>query len=107
MKQQLTPSTIKYSDAGANSTIDLVFAIPLLADSLITCCRQQDIHSSDDFPIETVFNLQTISEPTKKVRQFKKTDTMKLLEAMKQELQTMPSYDHNNATDIDVHVDRL
>ena len=32
---------------------------------------------------------------------------MKLQEVMKQELQIMPFYDHNNATDIDVHVDRL
>lgn len=108
MKQLLTPNTITYSDAGVNSTIDPVFATPLLADSLITCCTQQDIHSSDHFPIE---NVCLISKRFRSRRRMhansKKTDTMKLQKVMKQELQIMPFYDHNNATDIDVHVDRL
>ena len=107
MKQLLTLGTITYSEAGANSTIDLIFATPLLADSLITCGIQQDIYASDHFPIKTVFNIQTISEQEKRIRQFKKTDASKLQEAMKQELQTLPSYDHNSTTEIDEYVTRL
>ena len=107
MRQLLTPNTITYSEAGANSTIDLVFATPLLADSLITCRTQQTIYSSDHFPIETAFDLRTIVQPEKKIRQFKKTDGEALRENMKQELQALPLYGHNNTAEIDEFVDSL
>ena len=101
MKQLLTPETITYSERGANSTIGLVFATPLLTESLIKCRTKPDIYSSDHFPIETVFNLHTIQQSARNTRQYRKTDIGVLQESMRQELQTFPSLSLEDAASID------
>ena len=104
MEQLLAPGTVTYSDKGSSSTIDLVYATSLLAESRISCRTMPDLHSSDHYPIETTFNLRTIEQPTAEKRRFRKTNTALLRDHMKQELDRMPRNHLRNEEEVDEFV---
>lgn len=58
---QLVPTgTITYSEGLGKSTIDLFFATPLIAESLLTCKIADNLdHHSDHMPIVTTISLAT------------------------------------------------
>lgn len=57
------------------SKIDLVFATPFIAESLIFCQVSEDNeYGSDYYLIITRFNLQTIQREEQACHWFKKTD---------------------------------
>ena len=63
----LKKGSITYEEARHQSTIDLVFAIPFIAESLISCKVSQDNeYGSDHYPIIMRFNLQTIQREKQK-----------------------------------------
>ena len=104
MEQLLAPGTVTYSDKGSSSTIDLVYATSLSAESRISCRTMPDLHSSDHYPIETTFNLRTIEQSTAEKRRFRKTNTALLRDHMKQELDRMPRNHLRNEEEVDEFV---
>lgn len=67
----LKKGIITYEEVGHQSTIDLVFATPFIAKSLIFCKVSQDNeYGSDYYPIITRFNLQTIQREEQARHQF-------------------------------------
>lgn len=57
----LQKSTVTYKEAGHQSTIDLVFATPFIAESLISSKVSQDNeYGFDHCSVITRFNLQTL-----------------------------------------------
>lgn len=76
-----------YKERGYKSTIDLVFAIKLLVDSLISCnTLDEHNHDSPHLLILSTWNVRTIVCPLEKKKHFKKTDIKKLVDMLKGEL---------------------
>ena len=107
MEQLLTPGTITYSQNQANTTIDLVFATPLLRQSLITCRTKSDTYGSDHYPIETRFTLHTIVQENQEKRHFKKTDPEKLRSQMEEELKHLRVHWPETTEDLEQQVEGL
>ena len=75
----LKKGTIIYEEAEYQRTIDLVFALSFISESLIFCKVAKEInYKSNHYPVITRFNLQTIQKEEQLRHQFKKTDTSKL-----------------------------
>jgi ribonuclease HI len=58
----LPPGTPTRQERDQHTTIDLVFATPLLADSIITCRLDEELdHDSDHLPVSTVIGMTTFA----------------------------------------------
>lgn len=104
----LKKGTITYKEAGHQSTTDLVFATPFIAESLISCKVSQDNeYGSDHYPIITRFNLQTIQREEQARHQFKRTDIQKLRQAMSEKTLALGNLDLDSTEKIDNQVQAL
>ena len=83
MKQFFISKIITYSKKNVNNIINFVFVIFLLIENLIKCKIKLNIYSSNHFSIEIVFNLHTIQQSTKNIRQYRKTNINVLQKNMK------------------------
>ena len=64
MEQMVPVGTATYKESTGKSTIDLVFATPLLSDSLIYCKIAKDFdHDSDHQPILSKWTLEMMDKP--------------------------------------------
>ena len=64
MEQIVPVGTVTYKESTGESTIDLVFATPLLMESLITCDIAGDFdHDSDHQPILSKWTMRTVDAP--------------------------------------------
>ena len=89
MKQLLTSRTMTYSNKKSSSIINLVYAIFLLIENRISCRTRSDLHFSNHYSIEIIFNLKIIEQSTIEKRRFRKTNTTLLRDHMKQKLDRM------------------
>ena len=89
MKQLLTSRTITYSNKKSSNIINLVYVIFLLIENRISCKTIFDLHFSNYYSIEIIFNLRIIEQFTAKKRRFKKTNTTLLKNYIKQKLDRM------------------
>jgi exonuclease III len=91
---------------GTYSTIDLSFISQDLGEKLIKCVTRPDIaQSSDHIPIETSLDLQTQSFETDRKRCWKRLDTGKLLERLRQA--TLPDLELMTRSQIDTYICEL
>jgi exonuclease III len=91
---------------GLYSTIDLSFISQDLGEKLIKCVTRPDIaQSSDHIPIETSLDLQTQPFETDRKRCWKRLDTGKLLERLKQV--TLPDLELTSRSQIDTYICEL
>ena len=64
MEQLVEPGTVTWREGERKSTIDLIFIIPLLNNTVIRCGIPLDFNvHSNYYPIATVFEIQAIGEP--------------------------------------------
>lgn len=104
----LKKGTITYEEAGHHNIIDLVFATPFIAESLISCKISQDNeYGSDHYPIITRFNLQTIQREEQARHQFKRTDIQKLRQAISEKILALENLDLDSTGKIDNLVQAL
>ncbi len=101
-------STITYKETGHQSTIDQVFAISFIAESLIFCKVSKDNeYGSDHYPIITRFNLQTIQKEEQTRHQLKRTDIQKLRQTMSEKVIAFRNLDLGSTKKIDNQVQAL
>ena len=88
---------------GTYSTIDLSFISQDLGEKLIKCVTRPDIaQSSDHIPIETSLDLQTQLFETDRKRCWKRLDTGKLLERLRQA--SLPDLELTSRAQIDTYI---
>ena len=64
MEQMVPVGTTNYKESTGESTIDLIFATPLILDSLISCGIEDKFdHDLDRQPILSQWILQTVDSP--------------------------------------------
>jgi ribonuclease HI len=80
----LPPGTHTRQEQGQNTTIDLVFATPLIADSMLTCglADQGLDHDSDHLPISTIIGMTTFTQHTPGRRAWNRLNEKLLLETL-------------------------
>ena len=87
MEQMVPVGTATYKESTGESTIDLVFATPLLSDSLIYCKIAEDFdHDSDHQPILSKWTLEIIDKPPDPRRLSAKMDAVLLIKTLQQNL---------------------
>src|SRR6266487_360763 len=104
---QLTPlGTITWLARGSESTIDLTYALEFIAHMTLKCIVQHDLDQhSDHYPIATTLQLQVAKQETTKRRAWKKLDSNKLIQSLRdskafntnQELRTKEDLDQKVA----------
>ena len=82
---QLTlPGTITWSARGSESTIDLTYALEFIACMTLKCIVQHDLDQhSNHYPIATTLQLQVAKQETTKRRAWKKLDSNKLIQSLR------------------------
>ena len=87
---------------GTQSTIDLTFMSQSLVSSLIRCeVRQSISQASDHMPIETTLRLQTLRQDTTRRRCWKKLDTDRINDFLKEKV---PNTSLNTHLQVDTRV---
>ncbi len=72
-----------YKESSGKSTIDLLFATPLLSESLIYCKIAEEFdHDSDHQPIQSEWTLQIIDKPIDSRRLLAKMDLALLIKTL-------------------------
>ncbi len=91
MEQMVLVGTTTYKESTGESTIDLIFATPLLSESLISC-GIEDIfdHDSDHQPILSQPMLQSVDSPLSSRLLLSKMDVPKLKNTLLEELVKVP-----------------
>ena len=83
MEQMVPLGTATYNESTGESTIDLIFATPLLSESLIQCQIAESFdHDSDHQPILSRWTLQTINKPIDSRRLLAKMDNALLIKIL-------------------------
>ncbi len=87
MEQMVPVGTTIYKESTGESTINLIFASPLLPESLISCgIKDKFDHNSDHQPILSQWMLQIIDIPLCSRLLLSKMDVPKLKKALLEEL---------------------
>ena len=97
-----------YKESTGESTINLIFATPLLSESIISCDIAEDFnHNSDHQPILSKWTMQTIDNPLIPRFLLSKIDIPLIKRKLKEELtKNLPS-PCTTAEQLDVQVDSL
>ncbi len=82
--EQIVPvGTTTCKESTGESTIDLIFAVPLFLESLISCGIEDKFdHNSDHQPILSQWMLQTVDSPLSSRLLLSKMDVPKLKKAL-------------------------
>lgn len=94
-----------YKDSSGKSTIDLVFATPLLSESHISCKIAEEFdHDSDHQPILSEWTLQMIDKPVDSRRLLAKMDLALLIKTLQQNLANIPNLPSRTTEELDEKV---
>ena len=105
MEQMVPVGTTTYKESTGESTIDLIFATPLLSESLIFCGIEDKFdHHSDHQPILSQWMLQTVDSPLSSRLLLSKMDVPKLKKALLEELVKDPPRHSQTANELDAQV---
>lgn len=100
--------TATYKESTGESTIDLVFATPLLTESLITCGITGDFdHDSNQQPILSKWTMRTIDNPLSSRLLLSKMDIPALKKTLAKELAKDPPYTFITSNKLDIKVNSL
>lgn len=108
MEQMVPVGITTYKESTGKSTIDLIFATPLLSDNIISCDIVGDFdYNLDHQPILSKQTIETISNPL--ILQFllSKIDISLIKRKLKEELARNPSSLCTMAEQLDAQVDFL
>ena len=105
MEQMVPVGTATYKESTGQSTIDLVFATPLLTESLITCGIAGDFdHDSDHQPILSKWTMRTVDNPLSSQLLLSKIDIPALKKTLAEELAKDPSCTSTTPNELDIKV---
>ena len=105
IEQMVPVGTTTYKESMGESTIDLIFATPLLSESLISCGIEDKFdHDSDHQPILSQWMLQTVDSPLSSRLLLSKMDVPKLKKALLEELVKDPPRHSQTANELDAQV---
>ncbi len=91
MEQMIPVGAAMYKESSGKSTIDLVFATPLLSESLIYCKIAEEFdYDSDHQLILSEWTLQMIDKPIDSRRLLGKMDLALLIKTLQQNLVNIP-----------------
>lgn len=109
LSQMIPEGTITYEEGNKKSTIDLIFASPLLAEGVQMCDTQTTFdHDSDHLLILSQWTLNVVEAIPEARRRFTKTNTSKFLETLQAGLDPVTAYlDLKSERSIDQAVSRL
>ena len=83
MEQMVPTGTATYKESTGESTIDLIFATTVLAESLISCgIAEKFDHDSDHQPILSQWTLQTVDKPQDCRRLLSKMDNTVMIKTL-------------------------
>ncbi len=105
MEQMIPVWAATYKESSGKSTIDLVFATPLLSESLIYCKIPEKFdNDSDHHPILSEWTLQMINMPIDSRRLLAKMDLALLIKTLQQNLVNIPHLPSRTAKEFDEKV---
>ena len=105
MEQMVPLGTTTYKESTRESTIDLIFATPLLLESLISCGIEDKFdHDSDHKPISSQWMLQTVDSPLSLCLLLSKMDVPNLKKSLLEELVKDPPCHTQTANKLDAQV---
>ncbi len=105
MEQTIPVGAATYQESSGKSTIDLVFATPLLSESLIYCKIEEEFdHDSDHQPILLEWTLQMIDKLTDSRRLLAKMNLALLIKTLQQNLVNIPHLLYRTAKELDEKV---
>lgn len=108
MEQMIPVGTATYKESTGKSTIDLIFATPLLSESIISCNIAGDFnHGSDHQPILSKWTMQTIGNPLIPRFLLSKIDIPLIKRKLKEELAKNPPSLCTTAEQLDAQIDSL
>ncbi len=105
MERMVPVGTTTYKKSTGESTIDLIFAMQLLSESLISCGVEDEFdHHSDHQPILSQWMLQTVDSLSSSCLLLSKMDVPKLKKALLEELVKDPPCHSQTANELDAQV---
>ena len=108
MEQIVAVGTATYRESNRKSSINLIFATPLLSKSLISCDLAGDFdHNSDHQPILSKWTMRTIDNPLGSRLLLSKMDILALIKTLTEERAKDPSCISTTPDKLDVKVHSL
>lgn len=108
MEQMVPVGTATYKESTGEGTIDLIFATPLLSESLISCDIAGDFdHDSDHQPILSKWTMRTINNPPSLRLPLSKIDIPLIKRMLKEELAKNPPSPCTTPEQLDTQVNSL
>ena len=105
LEQMVPVGTATYKESTGKSTIDLIFATPLLSESLVCCKIAEDFdHDSDHQPILSEWTLQMIDKPADSRRLLAKMDCVLLIKTLQENLASISPLSSKTAKELDEKV---
>lgn len=93
LSQIIPEGTITYKKGNKKSTINLIFALPLLAEGMQMCDIQMTFdHDSDHLLILSQWTFNMVEAIPEAQRRFTKTNTSKFIETLQAELDSVTAY---------------
>ena len=108
MEQMVPVGTATYKESTGESTINLIFATPLLSESIISCDIAEDFdYDSDHQPILSKWTMRTIDNPPIPRFLLSKIDIPLIKKKLKKELAKNPLSLCTTVEELNVQVDSL